>query len=79
LDLTDGDGRAVLLVSAFDGGFMGLTAIHGDRCGEPGAADRLLQKPPCGLGVAVLGAQKVARAGRLYPPHERDSATGPCP
>jgi hypothetical protein len=42
LHLADGDGRAVLLVIAFDRGFIGVTAVNGDHFGEPVAADRLL-------------------------------------
>jgi hypothetical protein len=58
-DLADGDGRAVLLVIAFDRGFIGVTAVNRDRVGEPVAADRLLQKPERGRCIAVLGEQKV--------------------
>ena len=61
--LADGDGRAVFLVIAFDGGFLGVTAIDGNRLGEPVAADRLLQKPERGLGVPVLRQQK----GMVWP------------
>jgi hypothetical protein len=64
-DLPDGDGRAVRLIIAFDRGFIGVTAVNRDRFGEPVAADRLLQKPQCGLGVAVLGEQKVDRLAVL--------------
>src|SRR5215831_3270536 len=64
-DLPDGDGRAVLLIIAFDGGCIGLTAVNRDRFGEPVATDRLLQKPQCGLCVAVLGEQKVDRLARF--------------
>ena len=59
LDLADGDGRAVLLVIAFDRGFIGVTAVDGDLLGQPVAADRLLQKPQRGLCVPVLRQQKV--------------------
>src|SRR5262245_32154112 len=59
LHLADGDSRAVLLVIAFDGGFIGVTAVNRDRLGEPVAADRLLQKPERGRCVPVLGEQKV--------------------
>src|SRR5216683_7236534 len=55
LHLADGDGRAVLLVIAFDRGFIGVTAVNGDHFGEAVAADRLLQKPERGLCVPVLG------------------------
>src|SRR5262249_19717778 len=64
-DLTDGDGRAVLLVIAFDRGFIGVTAVNRDRLGEPVAADRLLQKAQGGLCVPVLGEQKVNRLAVL--------------
>jgi hypothetical protein len=57
--LPDADGGAVCLVVAFDGGFIGVTAVNRDRFGEPVAADRLLQKPQRGLCVPVLGEQKV--------------------
>src|SRR5437016_10923113 len=37
-DLPDGDGRAMLLVIAFDRGFIGVTAVNRNHCGEPVAA-----------------------------------------
>jgi site-specific DNA recombinase len=43
--LMDGDVRAVLCVIALDGGFIGLTAVNGDRLREPVPADRFLEKP----------------------------------
>ena len=51
--------RAVLLVIAFDRGFIGVTAVNRDRFGEPIAADRLFQKPERGRCIPVLGEQKV--------------------
>jgi hypothetical protein len=57
--LPDGDGRAVLFVRAFDGGFIGVTAVHGDRLRDSVPADRLLQKPQRGLCIPMLGEQKV--------------------
>src|SRR5262249_6862111 len=57
--LPDGDGRAVRFVIAFDGGFIGVTAVNGDRLRDSVAADRLLQKPQCGLCIPLLGEQKV--------------------
>src|SRR5215813_6117804 len=57
--LPDGDGRAVLFVIAFDGGFIGVTAVNGDRLRDPVPADRLLQKPQRGLFIPMLGQQKV--------------------
>jgi hypothetical protein len=44
-DLTDSDGRAVLLVVALDGGFIGRTSVDRDRLREPVTADRFRQKP----------------------------------
>ena len=59
LHLPDGDGRAMLCVIAFDGGFLGVTAVNSDRLRDPVPADRLLQKPQGRLLIAVLGQQKV--------------------
>jgi hypothetical protein len=56
---------AVLLVIAFDRGFIGVTAVNRDRLGEPVAANRLLQKAQGGLCVPVLGEQKVNRLALL--------------
>jgi hypothetical protein len=44
LHLADGDGRAVLLVIAFDRGFIGVTAIDGNLFRDTVPADRFLQK-----------------------------------
>jgi site-specific DNA recombinase len=44
-DLADGDGRAVLLVVALDGRFLGVTAVNRNRLGDAMPADRLLEKP----------------------------------
>src|SRR5262245_61922216 len=46
--------RPVLLVIARDGGFMGVTAVDGDRLGNPLAADGLREKASGGLGLPVL-------------------------
>jgi hypothetical protein len=35
LHLADGDGRAVLRIIAFDGGFMSVTAVDGNVSGSP--------------------------------------------
>jgi len=43
-DLTNGDGRPVLGVVAFDGGFIGVAAVNRDRFGDAVAADGLLQE-----------------------------------
>src|SRR5262252_8550723 len=57
--LPDGDVRAMLFVIAFDGGFIGVTAVNSERLRDPVPADRLLQKPQCGLCIPMLGEQKV--------------------
>ena len=46
-------------VIAFDGGFIGITAVDSNGLRKPVAADRLLQKPERGLCIAVLRQQKV--------------------
>jgi hypothetical protein len=53
------DGRAVLFVRALDRGFMGVTAVHGDRLRDPIPADRLLEKPQRGFFIPMLGEQTV--------------------
>ena len=40
--LPDGAVRAMLFVIAFDGGFIGVTAINGDGLRQPVAADGFL-------------------------------------
>jgi hypothetical protein len=57
--LPDGDGRTVLFVIAFEGGFIGVTTVNGDRLRDPVPADCLLQKPQRGLCIPMLGQQKV--------------------
>ncbi len=57
--LADHDRRPMLLVVAFDGGFVRRTAVDGDLLRHAMAADRLLQKPQGRLLIAVLGEQKV--------------------
>ena len=57
-DLPDDDGGAVFLVVALDGGFIGVTAVNGDLLGNPMTADGFLQKPECGLFIAVLLSRK---------------------
>ena len=54
-DLADGDGGAMLLIVALDGGFIGVTAVDSNDFRETMAADRLLQKPQRGLCVPMLG------------------------
>jgi len=57
--LTDGDGCAVGLGVAFDGGFMGVTAVAGHGVRETMAADGLRQKPQRGFCSPVLREEKV--------------------
>ena len=67
--LADGDGRAVLCVIAFDGGFIGVTAVNGDCLRDSVPTDRLLQKPQRGLCIPMLGEQKVnGLAVFIHPP-----------
>jgi len=63
--LPDDDVGAVCLVVALDGGFIGVTAVDGDRLGETVAADGFFQKPQGGLCIAVLREQKVNRLAVL--------------
>jgi hypothetical protein len=65
--LPDGDVRAMLFVIAFDGSFIGVTAINGDRLRDSVPADRLFQKPQCGLFIPMLGEQKVNGLAVLIP------------
>ena len=58
-DLTNGDGRPVLCVGAFDGRFIGVAAVNRDRFGETVPADGLLQEASRGVFVPVLRQQKV--------------------
>ena len=44
-DLADRDGSAILLIVTLDRGFIGVTAVNGDRLRNPVPADRLLQEP----------------------------------
>ena len=78
LHLADADGGAVCLVGAVDDGFIGGTAVHRDRFGEPVAADRLLQQPPRGLWVPVRGAQNVQGLA-VWIHRPRQSAPVPLP
>src|SRR5262249_34277810 len=48
-----------------DGGFIGVTAVDGDRLGEPVAANRFFQQPQGGLFIPVLREQKVNRLALL--------------
>src|SRR5215831_10845069 len=57
--LTDGDGCAVGLVVAFDGGFIGVTVVDGHGVRETIATDGLLQKPQRGCCIPVLREEKV--------------------
>src|SRR5262244_2955904 len=63
--LTDGDGRTVFLVIAFDGSFIGVTAVNGNGLRKTIATDGLLQKPERSLFIAVLREQKVNRLAVL--------------
>src|SRR5262249_38552497 len=65
--LTDDDVGAVCLIVALDGGFIGVTAVDGDRLGETVAADGFFQKPERGLFIAVLRQEKVNGLPRLIP------------
>src|SRR5262249_25960649 len=55
------DVRALFLVVALNGRFIGVTAVNRDRFGDTMAMDRFLQKAQCGLCIAVLREQKVDR------------------
>src|SRR5262249_17093672 len=57
--LADGDVRAVFFVVAFNGRFVGVTAVNGDRLRDPVAADCLLQKPERCFFIPVLREEKV--------------------
>ena len=57
--LADDDGGAVLLIVAFDGGFIGVTAVDGNLLGNPVAADSFLQKAQRGLLVSLLGEEEI--------------------
>src|SRR5262245_55267819 len=57
--LPEADRGAVYLIVAFDGGFIGVTAVDGHLFGETVAADSFLQKPERRLFIAMLGQQKV--------------------
>ena len=57
--LPDNNVRAVFLVVALNGRFVGVAAVNGNRLGEPVAADRLLEKAQRSLFVPMLGEQKV--------------------
>jgi hypothetical protein len=65
LDLADFNRRAVRLVVALDGGFIGLTAIKRDLLRDAMTADRLGQEPLGRSLVARLGQQEVDRLARL--------------
>jgi hypothetical protein len=54
-DLADRDRGPMRLVVAFDGGFIGVTAVNRDRLGDAIATDGLLEKPYCGLFVSMFG------------------------
>src|SRR2546430_2175917 len=65
--LADDDRRAVLLIVAFDGGFIGVTAVNRNLLGDSMTANGLLEKLERRLFVAMLGQQKVNRlAGFVY-------------
>jgi hypothetical protein len=58
-DLADRNRGAMLLVGAFDGRCIGLTAVNRDRCGDTMPTDRLLEKPSRRRFVTMFGEQKV--------------------
>jgi hypothetical protein len=57
----------VLLVVALDGGFIGVTAVNGDRLWKPITADRFLERLQRRLFVPLLGEQKVDGLAVLVP------------
>ena len=59
LDLTDGNGGAVLLIVALDGRFIGRTPVDRDLLWDAMAADRLGQEPLRGLRVALCCQQEI--------------------
>ena len=61
LDLSNDDGRAMLLVIAPDGRRIGLTPVNGDLFGHAVPADGLGQKALGSPLVPLLGQQKVNR------------------
>src|SRR5436189_5926252 len=55
------------LIVAFDGGFIGVTAVNRNLLGDSMTANGLLEKLERRLFVAMLGQQKVNRlAGFVY-------------
>jgi hypothetical protein len=65
------DVGAVLLVVAFDSGFIGLTAVDGNGFGDAVTADRLRKKAQRRLCIPVLREQKVnGLTVRIYRPRE---------
>jgi site-specific DNA recombinase len=58
-DLADFYRSTMFLIVAFDGSFIGLTAVNGDCGGDPVSTDRLRQKAERGLCIPVLRQQKV--------------------
>src|SRR5437764_9315231 len=65
LDLTDGDGGAVLLIIALDGRFIGRTPVDGDLLRHAMAADRLGQEPLRSLLIALFRQQEINGRARL--------------
>ena len=58
-DLADRNRGPMLLVVALNGGFIGVTAVNRDRCGDAMAAYGLREKPSCRLFVTMCGEQTV--------------------
>ena len=58
-DLADRDRGPMRLIVTLDGGFIGVTAVNRNRLGDAIPADRLREKPSCGLLVSMFGEQKV--------------------
>ena len=71
-DLPDRDRSPVRMIVALDGRFIGVTAVDGNDFRETMAAARLLQKPPRGFCVPLLGEQKVnGLAVLIHRPRQR--------
>src|SRR5262245_6758663 len=65
--LPDDDVGAVRLIVALDGRVIGRTPIDRDRLRDPVTVARLRQKAERGLGISVLGEQKVdGLPGRIH-------------
>ena len=55
----------MFLVVALDGGFIGVTAVDGNRLGDPVAADGFLQKAQRSFLIAVRREQNINGLARL--------------